>query len=281
MDLRAAILGFAVFLPLEILAQVPDLDVYLSPYENGQSTRVETSMQVYCDGEVLSLVIEVIDPEVVQNEEPFLGDHLQIGLALPQSAYPEDFEYRLHPMYLCSQGNTRGGESESPRVFSVYGEFSQNIDRRKFLSMYPRTDRIETEALQIPDPRDLRRQQLDFGLVRYALFPNGRPVQMLNKQNVRLMESVLDTRFGKLTKGIAYTAEMRENGDGYIINAQIEPRALGFVQMPNLEELRILVQVFKVGPRPNPEPVLSNGPTSNPKHPFTYPRVFFREPLRT
>jgi hypothetical protein len=86
---------------------------------------------------------------------------------------------------------------------------------------------------------------------------------------------------GKITDGIKYVAENREHGDGYVLNIQLSPQALGYVQAPRLNQLRIMVDVADVtAPGGKAEPVLSSSRIHT-YHPMVFNQVQLSRPLQT
>ena len=207
---------------------------------------IQAGVQVFCNGEYLSFVIEVTDDHVDQNGKGLESDHIELHLALPPKAYPPGFEYRLHPHYLlASAPNSRGSKYpvERQRYFSTYSEYFAPIGVENFLQDhdYPDSQTIRENSLDLPFPSQFRTSRVDYGLVQFAIYPDGRTPEVLNKAHHKVLEKELGIKMGEIAEGLLYSVDFTDQG--YIINAQLSPQALGFVEVPAMPELYFAVDV--------------------------------------
>ncbi|MEL6592891.1 MAG: hypothetical protein AAFQ68_22520, partial [Bacteroidota bacterium] len=287
------ILLLKLLCPLCLLAQSPDFSLAeLYPAERsralptGQSQQHSASVQLYSDGRSLSLVIEVKDPELVRHPNYRLTDHVEIWFALPKSAYPDNFEYQLHPNYIAAEPMQTRGEPlpVKPRFFSAYGEYAQQIERNDFLRNhdYPSHEQIIGDSLRLPIPSLLKNAQVPYGMVRFALFPDNRPPIHLNRKEMKWIEHAMAINLGDLEAGIEYLAEPNEAGDGYRITAKLRPQALGFISLPEMRSLRMMVDVFNTDTYGSgTKPILSSSSYREPNQPNTFNLINLRKPINT
>ena len=268
-------------LPVWLQGQQPDFAMdQLYTLSTGRSfssePKIAASSQVYCDGEYIHVVVEVRDRYVVNHPESQFADHVELWLALPPEAYPVGFEYDFHPMYVASS------TEPSPRFFSVYSEYTPRVDRVNFLqkSDYPTAAHIQEDSLWVPPPEMLRTEPIHFGVVKYGLFPDNRAPVLLNRQQNALWEKASGIQLGNIEQGIQYTA--RRLIDRYIIHARISPMALGYVRLPQMNSIRIMVDVVDTGPhRGQAYPRLTTSPRRQEGMPASFNHVLFHRALRT
>ncbi len=292
MNLSTRLFISVLWFPVLLFGQRPDfqLEMLHSLSKNRQTISsampIMASTALYCDGKTLSLVVEVLDKDMHEHRNPALSDHIEVGFALPRSAYPENFEYQFHPHYVMVQPmRTRGEETmEKARFFSGYAEYVPSLDVSTFLREfdYPTQEQILRDTLRVPPPLLLQEGSIPFGIVRFALYPDSRPAIHLNRSEMSTLEKNLGIQLGDLEGGIQYDAERREQDDGYTIHAQFSPQALGFVQLPALSHLRFVVDVFKRKTDQSvASPILSTSAYSNPNSPSTFNLVPLQRPLET
>ncbi|MDX1909678.1 MAG: hypothetical protein SF053_21750 [Bacteroidia bacterium] len=246
---------------------------------------VSASMELYSNGQSLSMVVWVKDADIRQHSQTAYADHVEVWFALPPSAYPEDFEYALHPSYMYAASTTRSAAPASPpRTFSAYSEYTPRVSSRSFLQDfdYPSTDKITRDSLQVPSPSQLRKEDIHFGIVQFALFPDGRKAVQLNRRNHESLERTMSLSMGNPVDGIRYDAVYMEDGSGYIINAEFSLKALGFIQLPELRQLRLMVDIANsLSAGEKAEVLLSSSPYREAGSPATFNAVTLRRPLYT
>ncbi|MEL7340453.1 MAG: hypothetical protein AAGM67_08215, partial [Bacteroidota bacterium] len=287
------ILLLSLLCPFYLLAQRPDFSLErFYPAERsrtldpGQSPQHSASVQLYSNGSSLSLVIEVKDPELVRHPNFRLSDHIELWIALPKSVYPDNFEYQLHPNYIAAEPMQTRGEPlpVKPRFFSAYGEYAQQIERNDFLRNYdyPQHEQIIRDSLRLPIPSLLKNARVPYGMVHFALFPDNRPPIHLNRKEMSWIEQAMSIKLGDLEAGIEYLAEPNDTGDGYTITAKLSPQAFGFVRLPEMQSLRLMVDVFNTdtyGSRS--KAILSSSSYREANKPNTFNQINLRKPINT
>ena len=245
---------------------------------------IEASVKFVSDGNNLSLVVKVKDPQITTNSNSAYSDQIHVWLALPRSVYPEDFEYAFHPDYISNYyGNSRGRQAYNSRFFSIYSEYTSQLDKRHFLEGYdyPLDLTIRRDSLKVPRPGELHVEPLHYGMVQYAFYPDQRPPELLNRREVDRVGELMGIQVADLTREIRYLAEYTDHGDGYIITIQFNPRSLGFVPFPSLDGIRVMVDVLDAGRDGVARVVQSSSPSRVEGRPVTFNRVDFATPLNT
>lgn len=272
---HARLLGQHFDLALDRLYPVPQADM---PPEGSLSATV----RVASDGAYLFVYIHVRDAQVQHHAQTHLADHIELSLGLPAEAYPDDFEYNLHPQYVSAPDvSSRGSGEVRARLFSLYSEFAAGLSLSDFLDNhdYPRQG-----SEVAPPARTLRLSEVHHGLMRYALFPDERPPEHLNRDELTLVEETLGHQMGEVTPHVVYQVT-RQDTDGYEINARLSPEALGFATLPEVSQLHLLVRVFDVArPGEAARPVLSTMPAQREdmaEHPANFNRLRLQRPLYT
>ena len=265
-------------------AQPADFALERLPPPEGTSAPaggVEATVRLYSDGHNLTLFAEVIDPDVRRGTPPALGDRLELWFALPRSAFPEDFVFEQHPAYVVAPpGPSRGGRDRQARLFFPSPKVPKGAGLPGFLRLYPQADTILADSLLLPMPARLQAAEVHLGLVGIALFPDGRPAQLLNGPALRQTSEWLNIPLQPAVSSLRYTAEPREDRRGYIINAEISPRTLGFITLPELRQLRFAVHVFDLPPTGGPARLVrTTTPQARPHQPATFTPLTLRQPL--
>jgi len=247
---------------------------------------ISASTKVFCTGKYISIVIEVKDDVVKNMSDSYFTDHVELWFALPRSAYAGNFEYAMHPNYVYYQegGNGRMWNEGTPRFFSVYSEYSSEVNLRDFVRGYdyPKLANFRTtnSKLKVPRPEKLRKGRAYYGIVHYGLYPDQRSPVLYDKNNYKLVESAVNHKMGNIAGGLKYVAERTD--EGYIINARISTRALGFVTFPKMEQIRLMVDVVDTDYGGRRDTTLLSTSSERVKGvPATFNRVEFQRPLRT
>lgn len=285
--------GFILLLMLGLLrmqAQEPDFLLETLPTVKG-ATLVESEsdlsakVSLYSFEDYLSLVVEVKDEFKDINSSQYLADHIELYFALPEDAYPEDFKAETHPYYLyappmAARGNENEGKS---RFFSSQHPEMRDMEVSAFLSEknYPPNPSIRKDSLDIPYSSQLSRKRIDYGIVHFGLFLDERTPILYNKKYHRIIEKNLDMKIGAVESGITYVVDQTEGG--YTLTAQIEPKALGFVQLPTMKNIRFSLDVVDTdGVTQNGFSVLSiSGAGSHSMKDRTFMEVELKKPLKT
>jgi hypothetical protein len=293
MEFGKYVLTYALLLPLILLGQQPDLEIEnlftLAESRPVVPPRISASAKLYSYGETLSLVVAVKDDRIkVVKGRADLTDHIELWLALPASSYPPNFEYVHHPDYIAYQPPLTRDDTDrtDPRFFSIYSEYAPQIDKQTFINGfdYPQDAEYADDSLFVPEQNYLSKEEVHFGIVHFGLFPDGRRPVHYNRAQMEPLARSMGVQIGDFTEGISYVAEPTENEDGYIITARISPKALGFVQLPKLEQIRFMVDIADTGLRGHKANiVLSSSPRRRPgkPKPTSFNKVVFKEALQT
>lgn len=245
----------------------------------------DARINLYCDGNNLTLFAEITDEDIFISESSASTDHLEVWFALPRSEYPDDFEYNKHPDYIFAPGMpSRGDPMRGGRLFSIYGEYTQWLDVDSFQISYdyPDTESIIEDSLLVPVPESLSQVQLPFGVIGFALYPDQRPAEIILPEAYGELENVLGFQLGDWTRGITYTAELDENGPGYFINAEISPMALGFLPLPDLRELGFSVELADHNRRTRQTSIVRSSPAEKElARPASFHQIDLATPLYT
>jgi hypothetical protein len=203
-------------------------------------------MEVFSDGKVINLFLEVKDDVIIRDKRSEAADHLVLTMALAPSAYPEGFPLEFHPWYFQAMNQSTRAESPNPkhRFFSMYAQTAQSVEVAllKEHLLYPDKEEISKNNFLIPYPEQLRAARVAFGFVSYRIFPDGRPAELIHREDYASLEDNLNENLGDVEAGIAYSVETRPGGMEY--NVSIAPQALGFVPVPFLKELSVVVDMF-------------------------------------
>lgn len=204
------------------------------------------SMEVFSDGKYIHVFLDVRDDIVISDKNTLAGDHVRLNFALPKASYPNLFSHQYHPYYFHTRTQASRGNSPDPahRFFSTILNDASTLDITLLDGAipYPSEQRIKEETLDIPPANKLNTTRVDFGMVSYALFPDGRPAELLNKGHYKKLEENLQAELGDVAAGIVYSVDRRE--DGFVFNIQLAPQALGFVNLPELSSIRFSADYF-------------------------------------
>lgn len=241
------------------------------------------AVQVYSDGVYLSLAIKVVDPSINNDPNPAYADRVDVCLALPQFNYPQNFQYAFHPRFLSAPTkSTRSYEDELDRLFTIDEAFSSDLSIRNFVKNfdYPTQEDIRRYDLNLPRSNEFKEKVLPFGMVKFSFFRDGRPPNNADEHLLRNLEDHMGRRMSSLRDGIRYTAEPTERGDGYIINIEFAIEGLGFVPLPRLEGINLMVDVLNALPGQRAR-VVNSTSSMRSIHPLSFEYVRFRKPIKT
>lgn len=247
-----------------------------------QKGDIKGTVKIYCDGEYISVIVNVKDDVMDCQATNTSCDHVEIWFALPSTAYPRDFEYNFHPKYIYALPQDNPYEKPlPPRFFSAYSEYSSSLALNSFTKTfdYPSSKDVKAKNLTIPAPETLKEGRIDYGLVHFAFFPDQRAPTQLNKQHYQLLEGMWKQTLGNFVEGVQYVVDKTETG--YVITAQFTPQALGFVQLPKMEEVRCMVDVIDTDGKGKGASVLSSSQFHQKDLPISFNTIRFKRPLRT
>ncbi len=288
-NMRAVILVFSAYLLLPSAAKAQKPDFYedslfvVSGKENIRNKwDAKASVKLFCDGEYLSVTIDVKDDIIENKPDNLETDHVEVSFALPASAFPRDFEYNFHPKYIYSSGQSNPYEkTRLPRFFSVYSEYAPSLKMGSFLSEYdyPTAKDVKAKKLTVPYPENIKECTVDYGIVVFGLYPDKRSPILLNKNNFQILEKMWGYQIGDLLEGVRYVVD--KTNYGYTISAQFSVKALGFVQLPKMEEIRFMVDIIDKDGQGKATTILSTSQYRAKGVPVTFNNIRFKRALRT
>lgn len=200
---------------------------------------------VYSDGDRISLVVEVKDPNIQSFQSPAYSDHIQVWIGLDETAFPGSFPLATHPRYvggLHRQAGRRSAEEPSVnlRVFSPESDSRQNSSLGPEEAGYPRN---LSDSSLIPPASRLREISVPYGMIHLAFFPDERNVQLLDRESYRYLEMSFDRTIGDWLSQIRYDVDTLEYGEGYVISVDIPVEALGFSRMPRVYGVKMMIGI--------------------------------------
>ncbi|MEM8898577.1 MAG: hypothetical protein AAGC85_10750 [Bacteroidota bacterium] len=278
------------FLPCFLIGQQPDFELkelFHRSYEEAVGPNAPTSANVslYNDGFKLNVVIEVRDADVKISNLDDQCDQVHLWFALPESSYPANFDYKNHPDYiLSSQYKSRGIEKTTSylRFFSLDHKNQRSINVGSFIRDYDYPTPTKVDSFLVPPASQLMMEQVHWGMVQFSLFPDGRPARFTNKRAHALIESSLGEQLEDLSSFLKYTVDWMDEKEGYIINAEIKPEALGYLQVPVMNQIQFMVDLQDWSYQQQKlVSVMSSSPEMEAGYPESYSQVSFLEPLRT
>ncbi|MFK7971097.1 MAG: hypothetical protein AB8F95_12055 [Bacteroidia bacterium] len=243
------------------------------------------NLQAFSDGRDLHVFVEVKDDILISDSRTDAADHIEITFSLAQAYYPESFSNHLHPYYFVAKNQqTRGNAPDrTHRFFSVSSEELPALDVTLLENTipYPSIKEIKDDTLSVPTAKMLKTSRVDFGLVTYAFFPDGRPARLLNRHHFASMEDNLNVQIGEIEAGLLYTTERRN--DGYVFNIQVSPQALGFIAIPVLSAVDIAADFFDYDVKKGLASILSFPSSSLVQEgkPRNFTRIDFQKPINT
>lgn len=241
-----------LFLALCSLGQDLRPDAYFSEFFpvqiDGQNLEREFTQGrswVYSDGDRISLVVEVKDPDIRSFQSPAYSDHIQVWIGLDETAFPPSFPLATHPFYvggLHKKPGQRAAEDPgvSLRVFSPQTRTRNISGNWQESAEYPRN---LTDSSLVPPASRLREISVPYGMIHLAFFPDERNVQLLDRESYRYLEMSFDRTIGDWLSRIRYDVDTLEYGEGYVISVDIPVEALGFSRMPKIYGLKMMVGI--------------------------------------
>ncbi len=246
-----------LFFGLPLTAQVPAPDYTFRQFFPPERQRVDqlpanplkARAWIYSDGRALTVIVEVEDSDIRTSRSSTHSDHVQIWIGLDDSAFPADFPHDTHPYYLGALSSPsqarlqRGNVTASTRIFAPQAPVRSPA--RDWLQEfgYPDERSVINDSLYVPAPEALRSMTVPYGMVHFALYPDERPAEWLNKGDFAILSQALGTEPADWMANIRYDCDTFEHRQGYIISAEIPLEAFGFVKVPSMESIRVLLAV--------------------------------------
>ena len=231
-----------------VLAQSAEPDLYIPEFFPVIEDRAVSENRVpdarawvHSDGRGVSLVVEVLDDQIVTFQSPAYSDHIQIWLGLDETAFPARFPLGTHPNYLGGMDIThaRGGGSEIESIRMFTSDPVSMSGRDPF-------HRSGTDSMLVPDPSRIREISVPYGMMHLAFFPDERRVELLDRRSYRYLEQQFNRGIGDWLRGIRYDVDTLEHNQGYVVSVDIPASSFGFARMPKMDALKLLIGVADV-----------------------------------
>ncbi|MEM6807204.1 MAG: hypothetical protein AAF696_37730, partial [Bacteroidota bacterium] len=244
---------------------------------------INSGVQVYSDGRYLSVAIKVKDAVVNDDPDPAYADRVDVWLALPEYSFPKNYPFAFHPRLLSAPAiRSRSYEELPKRLFSIDESYASRLNKRNFLNNYdyPEDMEIRDRNLNLPYAREIEESLFPFAIAQFSFFRDGRAAIWANEYVLGNVEEQLGMRFSPLTDGVRYTADPTENGDGYIINIEFSIEAFGFVSLPNMEGVNLMVDVLNA-PSGQRARVVNSTSSMRSIQPLSFEYIRFKNPIKT
>lgn len=248
-------------------------------------TDIQASTKVYSDGEKIHIEVEVVDDMLVNDVDVLHTDHVEVWFGVGEYHLLDDdkdhtekedfFEAQLQsrdypgcyvaerpaaPKYLIFE------KLSSKHLEEINSDLLSMVDSVKILGWEKYIGDLPIE--------------LDFtGITHFGLFPDNRTLSLYDRENYELFEKSTDYQIGDLTEGCTYSAKITDKG--YIIEASFTPKALGFVQLPSIKNLFIMIDVVDVDERGSQETILSSSKNRTWGNKYSFNWVELQKPLNT
>jgi hypothetical protein len=218
---------------------------------------LSVKLKVYSTGNKIVLEADVIDDKLVTHNDPALSDRIELWLSLPLSKKDTIFNSinavtPQPPLYYFHVDTT----DKNKPIYSFYSIAAgglANIDTSVKVDNY-------------------------YGQVHYAFFPDNRRSVRLDKEKYEYLEKVIGEKLGHVEQGVQYKWESSKSG--YKVTISLSPLALGFVTIPEMNSLNMMIDVFDV----DEDKTISHISSSSIRFPgqvCTYSKIDFNKSFKT
>jgi len=212
---------------------------------------VSASSSITVSSDSIYFEIEVKDEQVLFSRENQVGDQVQFSFALPDVEFND---------YIIGE---KGGKEF---VFRNSIEAGDNADLERFIKNgdYPsgKLKNVETGATatsNVPAVKSLSKQQMNFGITKFALFANGTSAIQLEREKYSAFEIQVGEKLDDLSNTIKYKSS--RNSSGYHLSVAMSNVALGFGKVALMNNLRVVIDVLDIDSFPGEIETISS--TSN------------------
>lgn len=245
-------------------------------------TDIQASASVYSDGERIHIEVNVVDDILVNNADVLHTDHVEVWFGMPLYEIMDTSWYfseqynakhyfekaNLPKRHYCIYPKKTNSwlDLPMPKVM-LYDHFQYTgcMKFQKDLSCY-RCNTLQTSN--------------DFsGMTHFGLYMDNRPVHLMDRENYFLFEKATGYTVGDLTQGCKYQSELTANG--YKVSATFDAIALGFVTLPDISHLRIMIDVVDVDATGKQESLLSSATNRKWGNFTTFNTIKFKKPIQT
>jgi len=213
--------------------------------------------KVYSPGDKIIIEVDVVDDKLVNQNDLNLSDRIELWLSLPLSEKDTIFNSSM-PI--------------SPLPPLYYFHIDTTDHNRPVYSFY-------SNAEEVPIDFDTSMKVNNFyGQVHYALFPDNRKAVRLDKEKYEYLEKALGEKLGHVEQGVEYKWQATKTG--YKTTISLSPLAFGFVNIPEMNNLRMMIDVVDVD-EDNRMSLLSSSSIRKAGQPATYNRIDFTKSFKT
>ncbi|MDP5171215.1 MAG: hypothetical protein NWR72_13305 [Bacteroidia bacterium] len=260
---------------------------FFSANNHPEPTDIQAKAWIYSDGGSLTVIVEVQDPEIRTYRTAGYSDHIQLWIGLDESAFPEPFPHATHPHYvgaLYASSIDRGAPSTENIVFRTFApQYKVTPITNDWVRQtgFPDEAAVRKDSLEVPPASKLRSVNIPFGMVHYALFPDERPAQLLDRGDYQYLETAFNREIGDWASKIKYDVDTLDHQRGYIVSAHVPVEALGFARIPRIDALRIMIAVANAKTPGQPAELVAYSQPDNKQAVLAQmTRVAFAKPIR-
>jgi hypothetical protein len=209
---------------------------------------VSSTVNVFASPDSIYFEIDVTDDKIVQNMNN--EDRVEISFSLKEVNFND---------YIIAE---KDGKSF---VFRNSNEAGDNADLEKFLKNgdYPegklRNKETGLSASSIvPSKKALKKEQLNFGISKFAFFPNGKKHLHLEREKYKAFEDQIGFKLDDLATSIKYTSTLNKNG--YHLSIAMHNSSLGFANVAFTNYLKFAIDIIDVDEEAGKSEFISSSP---------------------
>jgi hypothetical protein len=180
--------------------------------------------------------IDVTDDVVVDSEANGKGDEIQISFALPNIGFNDFIIGEKGAKKFIFRNSADPGDNADIERFIKNGDYPSGKlkNPEKGLSASP----------EVPPIKALKKQQLNFGITKFALFTNGKKAVQLEKEFYEAFELQVGSKLDDLSDAIKYRCS--KVSGGYHLNIAIANHGLGFGNIALMDQLSFAIDVIDI-----------------------------------
>ena len=197
-------------------------------------TDISATAVLFASPDSIYFEIEVKDDVVNSSASAEFSDQIQISFALTDVEFND---------YVIGE---KGGKQF---IFRNSIEAGDNADVEKFVKNgdYPsgKLKNVETGATAtptVPSTKSLKKQQLNFGITKFALFADGRKAMQLEREKYSAFENQMGEKLDDLSATIKYVSVKKPTG--YHLSIAMSNTALGFGRVALMNNLKFVIDAI-------------------------------------
>jgi hypothetical protein len=218
--------------------------------KNPLHTDISASAVFSASPDSLYFEVDVIDDFVKFYNGNEQTDQVQISFALPDVGFND---------YIVGE---KGGKQF---IFRNSNDAGDNADVERFIKNgdYPsgKLKNLETGASatpEVPSIKTLRRQQINFGISKFALFADGKRAIQLEREKYSPFENQIGDKLDDLSDAVRYISTKKPGG--YHLSIAMSNKALGFARVALMNNLSFVIDVLDVDETPSEVETISSTP---------------------